>query len=262
MMTIQRQRGFTLIEILIALFVGLFLLAGLFTILQTTRRTSTNQTGLTLLQDEERMAMSMLNDVVQNAGYFDTNTYQTAQTAWPAAVSVTASGTSLAAGQALTGTHTSTSVADVLVARYATNGTGSTTPDGIINCIGATSTTATTYVNAFYILSTTSGGVTTYALYCTADGIQADGALLVTGVENLQVWYGVSTQAGTNNVDTYKTANQMLAADWPNTTSVRVTLTFVNPLYAAAQATQQPQYVYFTRVIALQGRTGVVASAL
>jgi type IV pilus assembly protein PilW len=255
----QRQRGFTLIEILVALFVGLFLLAGLFTILQTTRRTSTNQTGLTLLQDEQRMAMSMLNDVVQNAGYFDTNTYQTAQTAWPAAVTVNLTGTSLASGQPLTGTHTSTAVADVLVARYATNGTGSANSDGIINCIGGTSTTATTYLNTFFIAQPTAG---TYALYCTADGIQADGALLVNGVKNLQVWYGVTTQAGTNNVDTYKTASQMAAADWSNTTSVRVTLTFVNPLYAAAQSTQQPQYVYFTRVIALQGRTGVVATAL
>jgi hypothetical protein len=41
-----------------------------------------------------------------------------------------------------------------------------------------------------------------------------------------------------------------------------VTLTFVNPLYSSTQPTQQPQYVYFTRVIALQGRTGVAASAL
>jgi type IV pilus assembly protein PilW len=259
MKTAQRQRGFTLIEILIALFVGLFLLGGLFTILQTTRRTSSNQTGLTLLQDEERMAMSMINDVVQNAGYFDTNTYQTAQTAWSTAVTVGVTGTSLAAGQALTGTHTGTATPDVLVARYATNGTGSATPDGIINCIGNTSSAATTYLNTFYVGQPTAS---TYALYCTADGVQADGALLVPGVQNLQVWYGVSTVAGANNVDTYKTANQMSVADWSNATSVRVTLTFVNPLYAAAQSAQQPQYVYFTRVIALQGRTGVVAAAL
>jgi type IV pilus assembly protein PilW len=253
----KRQRGFTLIEILVALFVGLFLLGGLFTILQTTRRTSSNQTGLTLLQDEERMAMSMINDVVQNAGYFDTNTYQTAKTAWPAAVADAVSTTSLAAGQALSGLHTGATVPDVLVARYATNGT-----DGVINCAGGTSGAATNFINTFYVLSTTVSGVTTYALYCTPDGTTASTTLLVTGVKNLQVWYGVATLAVTNNVDTYKTADQMSATDWSNTTSVRVTLTFVNPLYAAAQSTQQPQYVYFTRVIALQGRTGVTATAL
>jgi type IV pilus assembly protein PilW len=257
MMTIQRQRGYTMIEITVALFIGLFLLAGLFTILQNTRRTSTTQTGLTQLQDEQRMAMSMLNDVIQNAGYFDANTYQTALTAWPATVAVAASGTSLAAGQALSGTHTSTSASDKLVARYSTTGT-----DGAINCIGVTATAATNWTNTFYITSATTSGVTTYTLNCTPDGTIASGVPLVVGVKNLQAWYGISTQAGVSNVDTYKTANQMSAADWSNVTSVRVTLTFVNPMYSAAQSAQSPQYVYFTRVIALQGRTGVVATAL
>jgi type IV pilus assembly protein PilW len=257
MMKIQRQRGYTMIEIVIALFIGLFLLAGLFTILSNTRRTSTQQSGLTTLQDQQRMAMSMLNDVIQNAGYFDTNTYQTALTAWPAAVADAQSGTTLAAGQALSGSHTSTSVADTLVARYATTGT-----DGVINCTGATSGAAANYINTFYVASTTSAGVTTYALYCTYDGTSAHAVPLVTGVKNFQVWYGISTTTGSNNVDTYMTADQITAANWSNVSSVRVTLTFVNPLYAAAQSAQQPQYVYFTRVIALQGRTGVVATAL
>ena len=57
----QRQRGFTLVEVLVALLIGLFLLAGLFVILQNTRRTSTSQTGLSQLQDEQRMAMSMFS---------------------------------------------------------------------------------------------------------------------------------------------------------------------------------------------------------
>ena len=249
MMTIQRQRGYTMIEITVALFIGLFLLAGLFAILQNTRRTSTTQTGLTLLQDEQRMAMSMLNDVIQNAGYFDSNNYQTALTAWPAAVTVAQSGTSLAAGQPLTGTHASSSPGDVLVARYSTTGT-----DNVINCSGATSTAAANWTNAFYVSSN--------QLMCTPDGTTASAVPLVTGVTNLQAWYGVSTQAGISNVDTYKTANQMSAADWSNVTSVRVTLTFLNPMYSATTSAQSPQYVYFTRVIALQGRTGVVATAL
>jgi type IV pilus assembly protein PilW len=259
MMTTQRQRGFTLIEILVALFVGLFLLGGMFTILQTTRRTSTNQSGLALLQDQQRMAMSILNDVIQNAGYFDAGTYQSANTAWPAAVSDAITGT-LAPGQPLGGQHTGATVPDTLVARYATNGT----TDGIINCVGGVATVATTYLNTFYILAIPSapGIQATNGLYCSPDGTTAHGSLLVTGIENLQAWYGVSTQAGLNNVDTYKTADQMVTADWSNVTSVRLTLTFNNPLYVSTQAAQQPQYVYLTRVIALQGRTGVVAAAL
>jgi len=204
------------------------------------------------------MAMSVLNDVVQNAGYFDTNTYQSALTAF-ASVPDPVSGTTLAAGQAVSGTHTSSSVPDTLVARYATTGT-----DNVINCSGYISTgVAKTYINTFYVLAThPTAGTTKYALYCTPDGTTNSAVPLIIDVENLQVWYGISTQAGTNNVDTYKTADQMTAANWANVTSVRVTLTFVNPLYSPATAAQQPQYVYFTRLIALQSRTGVVASAL
>jgi type IV pilus assembly protein PilW len=243
-----RQRGYTMIEILVALFIALFLLAGLFTILQGTRRTSSNQTGLTKLQDEERMAMSLLTDVIQNAGYFDANTYSTAQDAFPVVATVSATGTALAKGQALSGTHTSTSnPADKLLARYSTAG-----GDGVINCNGAASPAGTpaTYVNVFTV------NIATSQLQCTFDGGTTAAIALVDDVINLQVWYGVSTQAGTNNVDTYITANNMTAANWLNVTSVRVMLTFNNPLYDSTRPAQQPQYVYFSRVIALQGRTG------
>jgi type IV pilus assembly protein PilW len=240
----QHQRGYTMIEILVALFIALFLLAGLFTILQATRRTSSNQTGLTKLQDEQRMAMSILNDVIQNAGYFDTNTYSSAQAALPAVASVSLTGTAMTAGQALSGTHTATTAPDKLVVRYSSTGS-----DGVINCSGGTTTGAIT--NVFFISSGTS------ILQCSPDGTLANAVPLVDDVANLQVWYGVSTQAGTNNVDSYITANNMTSSNWSNVTSLRVTLTFLNPMYAAPQSAQQPQYVYFTRVVAVQGRTGV-----
>jgi hypothetical protein len=42
-----------------------------------------------------------------------------------------------------------------------------------------------------------------------------------------------------------------------------VTVTFVNPLYRqAGYATSADQFVYLTRVIPIQGRTGVIATAL
>jgi type IV pilus assembly protein PilW len=244
------QYGYTLLEVLVALSIGVFLLGGLFTILQNTRRTSSNQTGLAQLQDEERMAMSLLNDVIQNAGNFDTGTYQSALTAWPTATAIGASGTSLAAGQALTGSDGTT---DVIAARYGTNGT-----DGVINCDGDTGGgAAATFLNTFLITSSTSGGVTTYSLSCSIDGTTANAYPLVNGVVNMQIYYGVSTVAAINNVDTYMTATQVTTATgWLNVTSVRVTLAFINPY------TGSTPYVYFTRVIPIQSRTGVIATAL
>src|SRR5208282_1564435 len=78
------QRGFTLIEILVALTIGLFLLGALLIIVQTNRAVFGNQSQLAQLQDAERMAMTVMADVIQSAGYFPdptTNTLTTTLTA-------------------------------------------------------------------------------------------------------------------------------------------------------------------------------------
>jgi type IV pilus assembly protein PilW len=265
-MSHRHSAGYTLVEILVALFIGVFLLAGLFTILQNTRRSSSNQTALAQLQDEQRMAMSMLNDVIQNAGYFDPNTI-TAAAAMPAvAATGLATGNALAASQGLSGGAGMGTTGDIVLVRYATNGTGSVTPDGIENCHGGTSLTETTFTNTLYVASTSSGGVATSALWCSLDGSASTttGIPLVNGVESMQIYYGVATAAGANNVDTYMTAAQVQAAGkWADVSSVRVTLTFLNPLYGQAGYTSAADaHVYLTRVISIQGRTGVIATAL
>src|SRR5258708_10660938 len=105
---IRHQRGYTLIEIMIALLVALFLLAGLGTLVAGTRRTGSNQMSLAQLQDEQRLAMSMLNDVIQNTGYFDSNTYYTVADAFKTSVTTTGGTTNitLPAGQRIGRKHT------------------------------------------------------------------------------------------------------------------------------------------------------------
>lgn len=255
----RHQQGYTLMEILVAIFIGVFLLVGLFTILQNTRRTSTNQSGLAQLQDEERMAMSVLADVIQNAGYFDPSAI-TAAAALPAvAGSGLATGNALVAGQGLSGKHAAST--DIILARYATNGT-----DGIINCQGGPATAP--FSSTFYIKAITSAGVSDSALYCSTDGTGSsgtNGVPLALGVWYMQAYYGVSSTATTNNVDTYLTATEVQASalGWAAVTSVRITLGFKNPLAGQAGYTAAAnQYIYLTRVISLQGRTGVIATAL
>src|SRR5580693_4623245 len=67
-----RHRGFTLIELMIALLIGIFLLGALLTIVQTNRTVFGDQNKMAQLQDAERMALTMMSDVIQSAAYFPT----------------------------------------------------------------------------------------------------------------------------------------------------------------------------------------------
>ncbi len=73
---VPREHGYTMVELMIAILIGLFLLAGLLTLVMGTRKTSTTQSQLAQLQDNERVSMTLMTNVIQQAGYFpDPTTY-------------------------------------------------------------------------------------------------------------------------------------------------------------------------------------------
>jgi type IV pilus assembly protein PilW len=234
------ERGFTLIEILIALLIGLFLAGALITIVQTNRTVFGNQNKLAQLQDGERMALTMMTDVIQSAGYFPNPTQNTLNN------SLTIVAPFVAAGQSVYGVYSATPPGDQISIRYMTAG-----GDGILNCSGQSNPTGgpnTLYVNTFQVLNN--------QLICTMNGTQYN---LVNGVTNLSVLYGVKANAGAtgNNVDTYMNAAQVNAAGlWGSVISALVQLTFTNPLYIANQG--QPQTVVIQRVVGLMSQTGPV----
>jgi len=98
--------------------IGLFLLGGLMTLVQDNRRTFSSQNMLSQLQDSERLAMTMMTDVIQAGGYFPDPTTNTAISALPV------SGT-IAAGQPFFGTYNAAAPGDSITVRYATT-TGDT----------------------------------------------------------------------------------------------------------------------------------------
>lgn len=242
----HNQRGFTLVELMISLLIGLFLLGGLITIVQTNRTVYGDQTQMAQLQDSERMALTLIADVVQSAGYFPDPTSNTAANTLTAVAP-------FAAGQTISGTYSAALPGDTLAVRYMTaNG------DGILNCSGGSNVTPgnKVYVNVFRVVNG--------QLVCTVAGVQYNLVSGVTnrssnlGVTNLRVLYGVKTNlaAPGNNVDTYFNAGQMSATNWSNVISVIVSLTFTNPLYNAALPGQQPANITVQRVIALMNETG------
>jgi type IV pilus assembly protein PilW len=230
----RAQYGFTLVELMVAVSIALFLIGGLLTIVQNTRNAYSNQSRLAQMQDAERLAMIMMTDVIQSAGYFPN------PVAFNAA-SLPAAG-AFAVGQSINGTHTGVAApGDALAVRYLTQ-----SGDGVLNCHGTSNSSGGTllYTNTFSVNAS-------QQLVC--DPGDGSGALpLVSGVQNLQLVYGVKRNfalAG-NDVDTYLTADQLTAADWQNVTSVRVTLTFVNPLFGApGQPVNQPATMSFQRVV-------------
>jgi hypothetical protein len=84
---------------------------------------------------------------------------------------------------------------------------------------------------------------------------------LITGVQNMQILYGVKTNFAVpnNTVDSYLRADQVTAGNnWSNIISVKVTLTFTNPL--AQGQPGQPATIPFTRVVTVMARGGVNAT--
>jgi type IV pilus assembly protein PilW len=241
------QRGFTLVELMVTVAIAIFLLFGLFSIVQNVRVTYANQQLLAQLEDAQRLAMIMITDVTQEAGYFPNPVVNTA-----ADLPATAPFTT--AGQAVYGTHANgvNPPGDTLEVRYMT-----ASGDGILNCHGTSNTSGANFVytNTFSV----SAG---QQLMC--DPGDGSGPLpLVSGVQNLQVLYGVKRNFAItgNDVDSYLTATQMTSADWLNVTSVTITVTFTNPLSATTGITttegiSQPPTLSFTRVIDVMNRTG------
>jgi type IV pilus assembly protein PilW len=245
----SRPRGYSLVEVMIALAVALFLLAGIVLVEQGTHKTSLNQTGLAQLQDEERVSMTMLANVVQQAGYYPTPT-----AVFPAdelLQELPAVG-SMQAGQSVYGL-TDGNGNEALTARFSTR-----SGDGVLNCQGGTNTggAALEYDNVFSVDNTN------HQLVCAVNG--GGTVALVNNVQSFTVLYGVNSTSTTlfdnsGAVDTYLTSSQITgnansATFWTNIYSIKVTITFINPL---AGQPGQPATIAFTRVIAIQSRTGV-----
>jgi type IV pilus assembly protein PilW len=227
----------TLLEMLVAMVVGLFLMGGLLTVEQSVHEAFDNQARLTQLQDNERLAMSLMTDTIQSAGYFPDPTTYTSTTAFPAA-------TPFASAQVIAGTHNSSAPGDTVTVRYVTSGS-----DNVVDCTGKVTTAQTTLVNAFKIVNQSGQNY----LVCTMNGTDIN---LVPGVQNLQIVYGLKTNGVDNgSIDRYMPADAVTTGGyWGSVISVKVSLTFANPL---AGQSGQPASFDVMRVISVMGKTGV-----
>jgi type IV pilus assembly protein PilW len=259
------QRGFTLVELMVSILIGLFLVGGLLSLVQTMKRTSGAQSGLSQLQDNERFAAGLMTDVIEASGDYP-NPTANSPSAQFAALTVTAttpSGAkvlSFAKGQSIVGTSSGGATGDVVGVRYATSGT-----DGLTGCVGGTAVSGTTFVNVFSVDGNSN-------LQCELTVVTPAGvpqpkitATLVNGITNLSVLYGMKTNTSSNytSADAYLTAAQVVALPnppgyafpWVNIKSIRPTLQFKNPL--AGQPGQTATTVSLMRVVNVMNQVGL-----
>lgn len=253
--------GFSLVELSVAMAVALFLMAGAFSILQSTRKVSNAQTELSQLQDNERIALTMMTGVIEAGGYYPNPHSNPINAQLPA-------NAPFQVGQIVYGTtNENATFGDTLIVRYNADAN-----EDVIDCTGNSNSTNGTpafYTNEFRVLQDSTN--TPPYLACSVDG-GATFARLVDNVAKMEISYGISSTATAANslgfaVDSYVATADMPAAAaanpavWTNVYSVKVKLSFINPIFHQSGGQvitpgQTHRLLPITKVIGIMSRAG------
>lgn len=203
------QRGFTMVEILVAMAIGLFLLAGVFQLFIANKQSSLIQNNLSHIQENGRFAISQLGRAIRKAGFKADSTD-----------SVT-----FATVGATTGTNgTGPDGSDQIFISFQAADDGTT-----VDCLGKTFPAAVPPImitNGFYLAADANG---VRNLYCSRTAVPADSDAqpLVENVTDMQITYGLDVD-NTGSANYYVDASAVNAADWSKVVSIRVTLLLVS----------------------------------
>ena len=228
-----RQAGFTLVEMMVAVTIGLVVMFGVTATFVNLKNTFKSQDKLGQLQDNERLALTFLTNSINEAGYYpdpksaSTITASTAPATSPASPGGTMPALVGVFGTADGGSATSPESLQTAFSTIAT--------DGLISCIGTNYAGAGTVTvrNIFYVDPSTN------SLMCRVlvNGLGSDTMtnsgtpqVLATGISKMAVMYGLAS-AGTQQVNVYVAPGNV--PSWTTVKAVRITLTLPNPFGGA-----------------------------
>lgn len=230
-------RGFTIVEFMVAIAIGLIVSLVIGQIFVGTRRSFSSQEDSARIQENMRSAAVLLTRTIRLAGY-PSNPGLNPDDIFPkgSAPALTGSDNLATAGlpsgtDVVKPTGASPAVVpDTITVRFQGSGNGTGTPDEtIVNCAGGYVDFNATSVNTFAIRPTTKAdGTLSSSLYCSTDN-GTTWQELVPDIDNMQALYGVDTDAdGAANI--YRRINDVIAADQLNqVVSVRLWLLVRSP---------------------------------
>ncbi len=200
------QRGFTLVELMVAMTIGLFISAGVISLFVETKQSYRANDGMARVQENGRFAIEYLSRDVRQAGFRDI--FGTIPPTWPATDSI----------QGWPGANTAPSAASLT--SYTAN-----TDVFRIQYDVPTPNSLVTHTNTYYIAPGTSGEpglqqrrvrvVTT----ATTTATTTTTAELVEGVYDMQIRYGLDTN-GDSQLDSYAST----VTNWSQVVAVRIDL--------------------------------------
>lgn len=199
----MRPSGFTLIELMVALTLGLLLALILGQIFIGNRQTYLAQEQYARVQENGRYAIDLLGKIIRQAGY--KNNY----TADAASVFPTGGTDAIIGTEGGAAVPPASLPSDTLTVRF--QGSGTPADNTIFGCAGDAIAAGTMAANTFSISGTT--------LQCTdAAGVAKD---VIDGVESMQIVYGEDTD-GDATANIYRKAS--VVANWSQVVSVRLGL--------------------------------------
>lgn len=223
-----KNTGFSLIELLIAMGLGIFMLAGIIQVTVGSKQAFEVIHAQAASQEAGRFGMSFIGRTTREAGYINpgditvvdgdeyaadlvnlvaNNAYWAAQNGFDEGAIVTGSDT----------TDAALTDADQTLDSFSFRMEGDVN-NPMLDCAGATiDSNSGNFTRMSYYVDTSD------QLRCFVSGASGDtSVVLVSGVEDLQVLYGVGDASTTKRVLRYLTASQMTSTDWPYVVAVRL----------------------------------------
>ncbi len=194
----RQQQGFTLVEVMVAMAIGLLMMAGILQISAASKESSRLQRNMGFVQENIRSAMELLARDIRQAGYFENDN----------------------SGRYLADAPTPFVAATTIDGTGADNDEITVTYESNTDCLGQTNIPLVDgnrfAVNHYFIDS--------QRLMCRGNGNPAGNAQpLVEGVESMQILYGENTDNDPRSANRYVKPEQ---ADLNNVVSVRIAMRF------------------------------------
>ncbi|GAC1620858.1 MAG: hypothetical protein NVS9B10_03040 [Nevskia sp.] len=237
----QSARGFSLIELLIAVTLGLLLVAAVGSIYLSSSRSYRTQTGVSQVQEEGRFANFLVVPIVRNAGYLPNPLTQTDPTTYYFSNATTSKRAVYGLDNFIDASSPATPIAgfdrtkvvtgtDVLIVSYVGKNASAPIDSPLRTCLGNDiPDDSKMAVNVFYIRNDDTG---TPGLYCsyqisdlasaTSSGGSTSTQPIVSGVRDMQILYGMDTD---NNFDADYYVAAGSVSDWTRVASIQIAFT-------------------------------------